>query len=85
MRYVRKFESFDNKMSTEEMIQQLCNHGWERQELEMMSDQELEEICSEVPEEMSESKYIRENDEQKIICFSLILKIFTECVKKYLI
>ena len=58
MKYLRKFESFDNKMSTEEMIQQLCNHGWERQELEMMSDKELEEMCSEVPEEMSESRLI---------------------------
>ena len=56
MKYLRKFESFDNKMSTEEMIQQLCNHGWERQELEMMSDKELEEMCYEVPEEMSESR-----------------------------
>ena len=56
MRHLKKFESFDNKMSTEEMIQQLCNFGWERQELEMMTDQELEELCSEVPAEMSESK-----------------------------
>lgn len=80
MRYVRKFESFDNKMSTEEMIQQLCNHGWERQELEMMSDKELAEICSEVPEEMSESKYIRENDEQKnYMFFSNIENIHRMC------
>lgn len=80
MRYIRKFESFDNKMSTEEMIQQLCNHGWERQELEMMSDKELAEICSEVPEEMSESKYIRENDEQKnYMFFSNIENIHRMC------
>lgn len=56
MRNLLTFESFDNKMSTEEMIQQLCNFGWERQELENMSDKELAELCSEVPAEMSESK-----------------------------
>ena len=67
MRHLRKFESFDNKMSTEEMIQQLCNHGWERQELEMMSDKELEEMCSEVPEEMSESRYFKYKNKKRLM------------------
>jgi uncharacterized protein YaaW (UPF0174 family) len=67
MRPLRKFESFDNKMSTEEMIQQLCNQGWERQELEMMSDKELEEMCSEVPEEMSESRYFKYKNKKRLM------------------
>ena len=80
MRYVRKFESFDQKMSTEEMIQHLCNHGWERQELEMMSDKELAEMCSDVPAEMSESRYIKEHDEQEnYMFFSNIENIHRMC------
>lgn len=80
MKHLRKFESFDNKMSTEEMIQQLCNHGWERQELEMMSDKELQEMCSEVPVEMIESKSIREHYEQEnYMFFSNIKNIHSMC------
>jgi hypothetical protein len=43
-------------MSKEEMIQQLCNHGWEREELEMMEEKELQNICSELPAEIAEGK-----------------------------
>ena len=80
MKYVKKFESFDNKMSTEEMIQHLCNHGWERKELEMLSDKELSEMCSELPAEMSESKSIREHYEQEnYMFFSNIENIHSMC------
>jgi hypothetical protein len=80
MKRIRTFESFDNKMSTEEMIQQLCNFGWERQELEMMSDKELADLCSELPSEMSESKSIREHYEQEnYMFFSNIENIQSMC------
>ena len=80
MKRIQTFESFDNKMSTEEMIQQLCNFGWERQELEMMSDKELADMCSELPSEMSESKSIREHYEQKnYMFFSNIENIQSMC------
>ena len=80
MRFVKKFESFDNEMSKEEMIQKLCNFGWERQELEMMSDNELSDMCSELPAEMSESKSIREHyEKENYMFFSNIENIHSMC------
>lgn len=56
MKYLIKFESFHTSMSKEEMIQQLFNNGWEREELEMMDETELQNICSELPVEIAEGK-----------------------------
>jgi hypothetical protein len=56
MKYLIKFESFHTSMSKEEMIQQLCNNGWEREELEMMEELELQNLCSELPVEIAERK-----------------------------
>lgn len=56
MKYLIKFESFHTSMSKEEMIQQLCNYGWEREELEMMEEMELQNMCSELPAEIAEGK-----------------------------
>lgn len=52
---IRKFESFDLRLSKEEMVQKLCNYGWEKDELEMMDDSELQDMCKSLPDEMSES------------------------------
>jgi len=43
-------------MSREEMINHLCNHGWESYELEDMSEEELNDICRDYPSEISEAK-----------------------------
>lgn len=66
MKHLKTFESFDIKLSKEEMIQKLCNYGWEREELEMMDESELEKVCGEFPDEMSESFYLNEKRKEWI-------------------
>lgn len=56
MKHLKTFESYDAPMSKEEMIQHLCNCGWEKHELEEKHESELAEMCKETPSEMSEAK-----------------------------
>jgi len=48
MKNIKTFENFSESFSDprEEMIDKLCSRGWDYQELEVMSDYELEELCS---------------------------------------
>jgi hypothetical protein len=60
MKHLKTFESFEDHqshMSKEEMINHLWNCGWEMSELEEKSEEELHDMCKEVPSEMSEKKY----------------------------
>ena len=56
MKYLKTFESYESPMNREEMINHLCNCGWEKHELEDKHEEELVDMCREVPSEMSESK-----------------------------
>lgn len=56
MKYLKTFESYETPMSKEEMIQHLCNHGYEKHELEEKDESELAEMCKETPSEVSEAK-----------------------------
>ncbi len=59
MKLIKKFENY---MSREEMCQALCRNGYEMQELEDCSNQELENMCrglEEKQEEAYESKRIK--------------------------
>ena len=80
MRYLAKFESFYTSMSKEEMVQHLCNHGWERAELEMMDEMELQKICAELPAEIAESRRIFDHYEQEnYMFFSNVENIHRMC------
>jgi len=56
---LKSFEAFDAEKSREEMILQLCNSGYERWELEEYTDDDLKDLCKEVPEEFVSEKYTR--------------------------
>jgi hypothetical protein len=56
MKHLKTFESYETPMSKEEMIQHLCNCGWEKHELEDKHESELAEMCKDVPSEVSEAK-----------------------------
>ncbi len=56
MRYLKTFESYEIPMSREEMIQHLCNFGYEEHELDEKDESELVEIFKKYPSEVSESK-----------------------------
>ena len=56
MKHLKTFESYESPMSKEEMISHLCNCGWEKHELEDKHEEELSDMCREVPSEMSEAK-----------------------------
>ena len=43
MKLIKKFESYTSR---EEMCQVLCRNGYEMNELEKCSNEELEEMCS---------------------------------------
>jgi hypothetical protein len=56
---LKSFEAFDAEKSREEMILQLCNSGYERWELEEYADDDLKDLCKEVPEEFVSENYTR--------------------------
>ena len=56
MKHLKTFESYEVTMNKEEMIQHLCNCGWEKFELEDKHESELAELCKETPSEVSEAK-----------------------------
>jgi hypothetical protein len=59
MKLIKKFESYTSR---EEMCQVLCRNGYEMNELEKCSNEELEEMCRGMENEMSnESKSLKEN------------------------
>jgi hypothetical protein len=59
MKLIKKFESYTSR---EEMCQVLCKNGYEMNELEKCSNEELEEMCREMENEMSnESNSLKEN------------------------
>ena len=59
MKLIKKFESYTSR---EEMCQVLCKNGYEMNELEKFSNEELEEMCREMENEMSnESNSLKEN------------------------
>jgi hypothetical protein len=51
-----KFKKNESFMDREEMINHLCNVGFNELELEAKEDYELEQLCKEVPQEISEAK-----------------------------
>jgi hypothetical protein len=59
MKLIKKFESYTSR---EEMCQLLCKNGYEMNELEKCSNEELAEMCSGIEKEMSnESNSLKEN------------------------
>jgi len=59
MKLIKKFESYTSR---EEMCQVLCKNGYEMNELEKCSNEELEEMCRGIENEMSnESNSLKEN------------------------
>lgn len=59
MKLIKKFESYTSR---EEMCQVLCRNGYEMNELEKFSNEELEEMCRGMENEMSnESNSLKEN------------------------
>lgn len=56
MKHLKTFESWESQMSREEMINHLCNCGWEKSELEEKHESELADMCKEMPSEVSEKK-----------------------------
>ena len=44
------------EMNREEMLNHICNYGWEREELEDMNDEMLYKICRKLPKSTTESK-----------------------------
>jgi len=58
MKHLKTFESYETPMNKEEMINHLCNCGWEKNELENMHEEELADMCRETPSEISEKKWI---------------------------
>jgi hypothetical protein len=79
MKYLAKFESFHTSMSKEEMIQHLCNHGWERTELEMMDESEIQSICSELPVEIAEGRIYDHYEQKNYMFFSNVENIHRMC------
>jgi hypothetical protein len=45
MKFIKKFESYDEGMSREDMCDMLCSMGYKMNELEVCSDSELADIC----------------------------------------
>jgi hypothetical protein len=66
-------------MSKEEMIQHLCNHGWERSELEMMDETELQKICGGLPAEIAEGRIYDHYEQKNYMFFSNVENIHRMC------
>ena len=79
MKHLKKFESFEMRLSKEEMIQYLCNYGWERAELEMMDEKELEKICGSMPSEIAESNINEHYEHENYMFFTNIENIHRMC------
>ena len=58
MKHLRTFESYESPTGREEMINHLCNCGWQKHELEDKQEEELEDMCKKTPSEVSEKRWI---------------------------
>ena len=56
MKFLKKFESYDEGMSREDMCDMLCSMGYDMKELEVCSDSELAEMCGRYSEGTYEAK-----------------------------
>lgn len=59
MYLIKTFENFDYGDTRDQMISHLCNCGYNKQDLENLTDKELAKICRETPKEVSEKKKFR--------------------------
>jgi hypothetical protein len=46
MKFIKKFESYEQNMTREEMCDMLCSKGYKMSDLDVCSDSELANICS---------------------------------------
>jgi len=82
MKLIKKFESYTSR---EEMCQVLCRNGYEMNELEKCSNEELEEMCRGIENEMSnESKSLKEHGETSNYMFFGNLKTIKRLVDEML-
>jgi hypothetical protein len=54
MKFLKTFEGYTSHMTREEMIEHLCNSGFNKIELDEKNDDELSSMCRDTPIEMSE-------------------------------
>jgi hypothetical protein len=82
MKLIKKFESYTSR---EEMCQVLCKNGYEMNELEKCSNEELAEMCGEIKNEMSnESNSLKEHGETSNYMFFGNLKTIKRLVDEML-
>lgn len=82
MKLIKKFESYTSR---EEMCQVLCKNGYEMNELEKCSNEELEEMCRGMENEMSnESNSLKEHGETSNYMFFGNLKTIKRLVDEML-
>ena len=82
MKLIKKFESYTSR---EEMCQVLCRNGYEMNELEKCSNEELEEMCRGMENEMSnESNSLKEHGETSNYMFFGNLKTIKRLVDEML-
>ena len=82
MKLIKKFESYTSR---EEMCQVLCRNGYEMNELEKCSNEELEEMCRGMENEMSnESNSLKEHQETSNYMFFGNLKTIKRLVDEML-
>ena len=82
MKLIKKFESYTSR---EEMCQVLCRNGYEMNELEKCSNEELEEMCRGMENEMSnESNSLKEHQETSNYMFFGNLKAIKRLVDEML-
>ena len=82
MKLIKKFESYTSR---EEMCQVLCRNGYEMNELEKCSNEELEEMCRGMENEMSnESNSLKEHRETSNYMFFGNLKTIKRLVDEML-
>ena len=82
MKLIKKFESYTSR---EEMCQALCRNGYEMNELEKCSNEELEEMCSGLENEKSnESNSLKEHGETSNYMFFGNLKTIKRLVDEML-
>lgn len=55
MKYLKTFESYESSSSRDEMCNYLCKCGYEMDELESKSDDELQMMCNDVEQPLGES------------------------------
>lgn len=82
MKLIKKFESYTSR---EEMCQALCRNGYEMNELEKCSNEELEEMCRGMENEMSnEFNSLKEHNETSNYMFFGNLKTIKRLVDEML-